>query len=649
LRATVSTRTISLRAISLRTIALPAALLACVLGATLLGCSGASTAATTAPTGPGLLSLPGSTTGAAQVAGLAIIPVTRTGGSTGAVTVTYATTNGTAIAGTDYTAASGLLSWADGDSSTKDIYVTLSTTPIFYGSRNFTLTLSAPSGSATLNTSTTLVGIAGALAAPVAGTLAFSPTTASASVLNGSVAVTVARTVGSSGAISVNYATASGTAAAGIDYTTTSGTLNWADGDATAKIITIPLNTSVSFSGTLTFTVALSSPAGVLATPTLGTASTITVSLTAGPPEGVLGFSSATTAITQTTGVTPLTTSISVARTIGTTGAVSISYSTANGTAIAGTDYTATSGSLSWATGDSTPKMISIPINTTYAFNGTKTFTVALTAPTGSASLGTTASNAVTITGSWAAAPSSCTAYNFSPWNITLPIDQYGGTGGTNGIQYAAASETTAQIKAGFADSYFFADASCNIVFTAPSNGAVTTPGSGSDHTRSELRELYTGTGADSNSDWNSSIGGTLTASGKLLNISANSDISTIGQVHGQTYVFMLLAYRSTYNDIIVDIYTTNTSTSGHVRTSLIQNVHLGDSFRYSINYSGSTMTVTAADGSNTNTMSFPIDPSWAGTGVYFKAGAYHSVSNTGNPAGDQTQTSFSAFAVTHP
>jgi len=47
--------------------------------------------------------------------------------------------------------------------------------------------------------------------------------------------------------------------------------------------------------------------------------------------------------------------------------------------------------------------------------------------------------------------------------------------------------------------------------------------------------------------------------------------------------------------------------------------------------------------------MSFPIDPSWAGTPVYFKVGAYHSVSNTGNPAGDETQTSFNAFAVTHP
>ena len=636
---------------SLRTIALPVTLFACVLSATLLGCNGASTtaAAPAAPTGPGTLSLAGSATGAAQIASVLVVPVTRTGGSTGAVTVAYSTTNGTATAGADYTAVSGTLSWADGDSSAKSVYITLSTATSFYGVRSFTFTLSAPTGSATLGTSTTVVGIAGGLYQAAVGTLAFSPTTASASVLDGAVTVSVARTLGTSGAISVAYATAAGSAVPSVDYTTTSGTLNWADGDATPKFITIPLNTSVSFSGTLTFTVALSSPAGLLGTPTLGTASTITISLTAGPAEGVLGFASATTAISQTTGATPLIASIPVARTIGTTGAIGISYTTTNGTALAGTDYTATSGTLSWATGDATPKTISVPISTTQAFNGTKTFTITLSTPTGSASLGTVLTNTATITGSWAAAPSSCTAYNFSPWNITLPIDQYGGTGGANGIQYAAASETTAQIKAGFADPYFFADASCNIVFTAPSNGAVTTPGVGSDHTRSELRELYTGTGADSNSDWNSNIGGTLTASGKLLNISASSDISTIGQVHGQSYVFMLLAYRSTYNDMIADIYTTNTSTSGHVRTSLIQNVHLGDSFSYTIKYSGSTMTVTATDGSNTNTMSFPIDPSWAGTPVYFKAGAYHSVSNTGNPPGDQTQTSFSAFAVTHP
>ena len=38
-----------------------------------------------------------------------------------------------------------------------------------------------------------------------------------------------------------------------------------------------------------------------------------------------------------------------------------------------------------------------------------------------------------------------------------------------------------------------------------------------------------------------------------------------------------------------------------------------------------------------------------AGMGCNFKLGAYSGAPNTGNPAGDQTQVTFSSFSVTHP
>ena len=133
---------------------------------------------------------------------------------------------------------------------------------------------------------------------------------------------------------------------------------------------------------------------------------------------------------------------------------------------------------------------------------------MALSAPTGGATLGSVSSDAVTITGAWIA-PSSYAQFDFSKWKLQLPIDQYGGTGGLNNIQYANVEVQPAQLTTGFTDAYFYGDAMGDVIFTAPSNGAVTTPGVGSDHTRSELREIYTGAGADSNSDWNSTIGGT--------------------------------------------------------------------------------------------------------------------------------------------
>jgi uncharacterized delta-60 repeat protein len=48
------------------------------------------------------------------------------------------------------------------------------------------------------------------------------------------------RVGGSSGALSVNFATVPGTASTN-DFTTTAGTLSWADGDAATKIVTVPI------------------------------------------------------------------------------------------------------------------------------------------------------------------------------------------------------------------------------------------------------------------------------------------------------------------------------------------------------------------------------------------------------------------------
>jgi hypothetical protein len=78
----------------------------------------------------------------------------------------------------------------------------------------------------------------------------------------GSVTLRVARHVGSTGAISVNWATANGTATAGADYTAANGTLNWADGDTLEKTITINVSQDTLLEGKETFTVSLTTPTG---------------------------------------------------------------------------------------------------------------------------------------------------------------------------------------------------------------------------------------------------------------------------------------------------------------------------------------------------------------------------------------------------
>lgn len=479
------------------------------------------------------------------------------------------------------------------------------------------------------------------------GTIMFSASALTAAQTAGTVSITVNRTAGFNGAVTAIYATSDGTATAGIDYASTSATLSWPDGDTTPRIVAVPLSTSPAFYGPRTFTLSLSAATGGAALGTSTVAITINGSASSPvAPAGTLGFSSNSVTVAQTAGSVV----IPVSRISGSSGAISVAYATANGTAVAGNEYTTTNGTLTWANGDTATKTITIPISNATPYNGSHTFTLTLSSPTGGANLGAITSAVVNVTGSWIA-PSTYPQFDFSQWKLTLPIDQYGETGGTNGTQYEAYTIYPAQLVAGFVDLYFYADASGNIIFTAPSNGATTSPGSGSDHTRSELRELYTGSHADSNSDWNSTIGGTLTATCRVLSVAAKSDEATIGQIHGQSYVFMLIIYRPAYKDIAVDVYTTNGSSSAHPRTSLLTGVSLGDTVTYSIHYAGSTITTTAKDvttNAATQTLISSPDSTWAGTGVYFKLGAYHSVTNTGNAAGDQTQVSFSAFAVSH-
>jgi hypothetical protein len=78
---------------------------------------------------------------------------------------------------------------------------------------------------------------------------------------------------GTSGAVSVHYATSAGTAAAGTDYDETSGDLNWANGDATYKTFNITVHGDTTFEPDETVNLTLSSPTGgaVLGTPSTAT------------------------------------------------------------------------------------------------------------------------------------------------------------------------------------------------------------------------------------------------------------------------------------------------------------------------------------------------------------------------------------------
>lgn len=109
---------------------------------------------------------------------------------------------------------------------------------------------------------------------------------------------------------------------------------------------------------------------------------------------GTLQFSQATYSVSEGN----LTAQITVNRSGGTEGAVSISYSTSNGTASAGSDYTAASGTLTWADGDAAPKTFDIDIQDDALDEGDEGVQLALTNATGGAALGSQSTATLTIT-----------------------------------------------------------------------------------------------------------------------------------------------------------------------------------------------------------------------------------------------------------
>jgi Alginate lyase len=230
------------------------------------------------------------------------------------------------------------------------------------------------------------------------------------------------------------------------------------------------------------------------------------------------------------------------------------------------------------------------------------------------------------------------TPIDLHSWRLTLPVNRKGGRSGV------AAQVSTGTLLSGFHDAYFIRDAATgSITFRAPSDGATTTPGVGSDHTRCELREIYTGPGADSQGNWTSAIGGTISATVVIASVSVASDEATVAQIHGQNDAFALLMYRPLKHDMALALYPTPGATVSDI-TSVLGGVDEGQQISYQLTYSGNTISVSV----NGTSSVFAVDPTWAHEPVHFAAGAYHAAPHVGNPTGDATEVTYESLVVSH-
>jgi hypothetical protein len=294
-----------------------------------------------------------------------VFTATLSATSSSPVTVAYATSDVSAVAGTDYTATSGTLTFAPSSTTgTVTVAVLGDATPDI--TETFLLNLSSPSG-ATLQTT------------QATGTILPALTALSASVTD------VAHPEGNSGStdfvftvnlsttaaqnVVVNYTTADGTATtANNDYVPTSGTLTFTPGQ-TSKVVTVSVVGDTAIEPSETFFLNVHSATGAF----VDAQGTGTITDDDGTP---------TVTIDDAVVAAPISGLIDEVFTVHISGKVAqpvtVGFATSDGTAVAAVDYLARTGLLTFLPGGPLFQTITVPVLGVATPQADKTFFVNL-------------------------------------------------------------------------------------------------------------------------------------------------------------------------------------------------------------------------------------------------------------------------------
>ncbi len=320
------------------------------------------------------------------------------------VTVPYATTDSTAIAGSDYTTTAGTLEFTSSSALSMDIVIPITNdvareTPATEGfvlaigpvaiasSGGSTATLSgASSATVTIRDNDYEINISPDFSVEVGtGTAA--------------VQVMVSPALASGEQIAVDYMTADGTASAGTDFTTTSGTLTFNHSSSNPQSISIPILNDGVQTGAESFTLNLGNIA-----PSAGDGATfidsscqITINdhdfkITAGL-DRTLAEDGGSMVFTVTLNRSPVGSEV-----------VTVNYATVTGTASAGSDFTVTSGTLTFNAGTGNTQTVNVPIINDNVRELLEQFTLSLSGASSNAlitdsdAIGTITDNDYTVT-----------------------------------------------------------------------------------------------------------------------------------------------------------------------------------------------------------------------------------------------------------
>jgi uncharacterized repeat protein (TIGR01451 family)/uncharacterized delta-60 repeat protein len=341
-------------------------------------------------TGPGFLTLSSNSYSVSEGATNAVITVLRTNGNNNTVTVQLTTSDGTAIAGINYSNASTVLTFLAGQNiATDNIPIIQLTNAVPNTTVN--ITLSNPTGGAVLHSPTNAV-------LTIVDDIAdyfFSSASYFVSEGAGSATLTVLRGGPTNATASVFYTTYSptnasetnGLAVPNVDYIPTSGTLVFPPG-VTLETVPVTILQGSNVNPVISFQVLLQNPSAGTQIGAPGTA-------TVGIISDVTGFAFATNA--YFVGENGSNIVITVNRLNPDTGSLAVHFITSDNTAVNGVDYVATNGTLNFLNGQATNSFI-VQVLDPNLVESDKTFNITLFSPSAHSYVVAPSNTVVTIT-----------------------------------------------------------------------------------------------------------------------------------------------------------------------------------------------------------------------------------------------------------
>src|SRR6266545_6970622 len=283
------------------------------------------------------------------------------------VAVDYATADGSAHAPADYQPRNGTLTFPAGQTA-RQVTVLVNGDTIDEAEETFSVNLSNPVN-ATIVDGQGIGTITDDDPEPSLAVNDVTVTEGSGGAVDASFTVVLLPASGRT--VSVGYATADGTATAPADYLAAGGNLVFSPGQ-TARTITVQVNGNILDEIDETFTVNLSNPVNATIADGQGIGT-----ITDDDPLPTLSIDDVTVAEGDA-GTVNANFTVSLDAASGR--AVSVGYATADGTATAGSDYQARSGTLIFAAGQTTSQ-VTVPVNGNTLLEPNETFFVNLSAP----------------------------------------------------------------------------------------------------------------------------------------------------------------------------------------------------------------------------------------------------------------------------